>query len=985
MSIIHFAGHVKPWDQYRFSDGTVWNRSLSDDTAALHNAWWRIYDDLVKKWMDEDLQQRKVAESSKPQAHRSRRDNAGSSSSTEAGFPVDVSSSNENQDPSQKYYPYYEEKSGGCGGSGGGNTDVRNSSSSDSNRQDVSYQASHSEFHPQHTDNNDHQRMGSVEHPIHNDNRDQQHQHHHHYHEHHSITDHNCDYQQSRVEHYNSNVVSDGGGSRTSHQEHQSSGYRYDPPNHHVSGSEFHQSSVDFVPNSDGQGSNQHRSIYQHQNYQQWQYRNENVSTFDDLLPLHAEHKYIPPIPYYTESNPIQVSHSYDNWYKQSYEPPQQPYSENKDQHDAHRHQNSSFHQHQNDACHHQSSSFNQHHHHSPSSNQVPHQQLSQQQEQFYHDRTSQYQEHQKDHFNHNTTEHNSQSQRYHQHHDQHDSYVGHSLPHKEHHQDRYAPYHQTHQTHYQHQEYHQNHDSQTVEYQQDQQQHEHKRRPPNFQNAVEQDSSSRIHKPENSGSSIANKGGRDLSIKLIPKTDNSQSPRSLANNSQDARKTETGSSSRPSIVTGSVTKELSSSSSCDEDSESQTESSSEDGMVSTPFTDFEDDNEASEIPLEFKTSRYDWNWTEATPPSLNKRSSRSRMNSTVSLTGLTNSGEEMNAFYVVIPKDAEVFDEMFGTTVNSRELARVDKNGIPLALKTRLGKLGEIELVAGNVLMTLMNKSTLCNILSVTSFAGSNKSSRASTPVPSATRRRLSSITPRSSMVDLASLATGLEEIVDSPDKANDISEEAVPKDKKKPKKKSKKSISSKKKRNATEAEIAASVDAVETTVAKESIGEAKTESLSIPAVQTQNPQIEPESVNDCSAEVLSQVDIQTTLPLPTVRKQPSYANVVTKGANVITPPLSPESAKKEPAYSGILVVEPREFPLARYLGGAMEMPIRHTPDASAAKSATIKPEHRHAVQLLTAELKSRTKTIQTLEQKVKSLQCEKQKILEGGNEGGV
>ncbi|KAI8616151.1 nucleotide-diphospho-sugar transferase [Chytriomyces sp. MP71] len=54
MTIIHFAGHDKPWNQSRFTDGTVWSRSLSPEIVTLHNAWWKARDGLSLKWQEED-------------------------------------------------------------------------------------------------------------------------------------------------------------------------------------------------------------------------------------------------------------------------------------------------------------------------------------------------------------------------------------------------------------------------------------------------------------------------------------------------------------------------------------------------------------------------------------------------------------------------------------------------------------------------------------------------------------------------------------------------------------------------------------------------------------------------------------------------------------------------------------------------------------------------------------------------------------------
>ncbi|KAJ3027831.1 UNVERIFIED_CONTAM: glycogenin glucosyltransferase [Siphonaria sp. JEL0065] len=485
--------------------------------------------------------------------------------------------------------------------------------------------------------------------------------------------------------------------------------------------------------------------------------------------------------------------------------------------------------------------------------------------------------------------------------------------------------------------------------------------------------------------------------------------------------KANASSSSSPNATNSS-----SSTDSSEYDSESQTGDS--ENMVSSPGMEenyFDDDNDDSGIPLEFKTSRYDWNWTESMPPSLSKRSSRSRMNSTVSVPGLA-TPEDANAFYVVVPKDADVFDEMFGTAVNSRELARVDKNGIPLALKTKLSKLGEIELVAGNVMLTLMNKSTLCNILSVTSFqSGSANSSRASTPVPSGSRRRLSSaVTPRSSMTNLSSLVASATDVVSETAPAKNasatVAEPKIEKKKKRHRKKSSKSSLGKEKEKAMDGKKSSSqIDSNATSIITPSSHEPKPVASTVEPVKDtvvvgdtavvpskpEDPISSPVIVGSRNESAPS-FDTPTSSPAHEVRNlsspsttasksQFSYASVVSKNkVETTTPPSSPESKKKAatrtgsfviPTYTigetGIAALQPQEFPLARYLGGAVvpEIPIT-TPAATNTgnKATSIKPEHRHAVQLLTSELKSRTKTIQTLEQKVKVLQSEKAKILE-------
>ncbi|KAJ3115426.1 Lanosterol synthase (Oxidosqualene--lanosterol cyclase) [Phlyctochytrium bullatum] len=54
VAIVHFAGHTKPWKLGRFSDGTVIQGGMGDETANLHNLWWRYYDSVQGKFKAED-------------------------------------------------------------------------------------------------------------------------------------------------------------------------------------------------------------------------------------------------------------------------------------------------------------------------------------------------------------------------------------------------------------------------------------------------------------------------------------------------------------------------------------------------------------------------------------------------------------------------------------------------------------------------------------------------------------------------------------------------------------------------------------------------------------------------------------------------------------------------------------------------------------------------------------------------------------------
>ncbi|KAJ3292135.1 glycogenin glucosyltransferase [Rhizoclosmatium sp. JEL0117] len=825
MSVIHFAGHVKPWDQYRFSDGTVWNRSMSDDTAELHNAWWRVYDDLVKQWVKEDEEQKRIADISKPKATTSKSQESGKFKNEHSSRNDGGSSSNE---ANAEYYPYYEDKSRGfVGGDGSApplphrfghssssNNDYHQTSSIHSNLQNTSSHEQQRYSHPQHH-HYQHQNQGDYNNQHHhrsnenNDqNRGQKHVHensnqtyfkqprsedsfnhqggqwkaenhssgdkytmndsNNHQHQHHQVDNRNGGHAENWMEGYQAQEnrnASNTDHQDSSHHDHQHNeqqnlgNNRFD----HYYERVWNQHLVHNEPKSN----NQNHGYQQHNNYQPEYYhweqpRNENVSTFDDLLPVqsnyHQHQQHMPPIPYYTESNPIQVTHSYDNWYKQSSEPEKRsgshqsydswyhspPKEHHSHQSQQYEHHEQHHHDHQHQPHHHQNhhhSSYNAHQQHHANYEYHNNQQHSghrsaqghnhshqHQNDSHEHQHQHHHQNHQPEQWNHNNQQHSHGSeQQYQQHHSSQNLNYNH-IHHQHHHHDS-QPYHQQHQQHHQHEqhqtqhhfenhhnpEHHQHHipNQSTGSFNQDQttshsQQHHH-----NHHHHGNQEFGN-VPKFV-AASAVAAELTADFPADVIPKQHQSY---------------------------GSESEERSSDYESITDDQNSSDFFEKDETVPYLFDD--EDETSAGIPQEFKTSRYEWNWSEATPPSLSKRTSRARMDSVSSLTGAGLVGDAQ-VFYVVVPKDADVFDELMGATVNSRELARVDKNGIPLALKARLGKLGEIEVAASNVMMTVMNTSTLCNILSVTVYSDSAKSSRASTPAAIGSRRRMSDATIRS------------------------------------------------------------------------------------------------------------------------------------------------------------------------------------------------------------------------------------------------
>ncbi|KAJ1559925.1 hypothetical protein HK405_008855 [Cladochytrium tenue] len=64
ISIVHFAGTIKPWNLTRFADGTVMNHNMPNDAVTLYNLWWAVYDSYMAQIKAEDAQDRAIKESS---------------------------------------------------------------------------------------------------------------------------------------------------------------------------------------------------------------------------------------------------------------------------------------------------------------------------------------------------------------------------------------------------------------------------------------------------------------------------------------------------------------------------------------------------------------------------------------------------------------------------------------------------------------------------------------------------------------------------------------------------------------------------------------------------------------------------------------------------------------------------------------------------------------------------------------------------------
>ncbi|KAJ3235487.1 hypothetical protein HDU78_005152 [Chytriomyces hyalinus] len=91
INILHFAGFSKPWDQQRFSDGSVWNTEESSDTISFYDIWWNAYDDLKMKWKleDADAENRRVEHARK--MHESRASTPTHSSTSKQKDPTHYS------------------------------------------------------------------------------------------------------------------------------------------------------------------------------------------------------------------------------------------------------------------------------------------------------------------------------------------------------------------------------------------------------------------------------------------------------------------------------------------------------------------------------------------------------------------------------------------------------------------------------------------------------------------------------------------------------------------------------------------------------------------------------------------------------------------------------------------------------------------------------------------------------------------------------
>ncbi|KAI8838054.1 hypothetical protein BJ741DRAFT_150823 [Chytriomyces cf. hyalinus JEL632] len=116
----------------------------------------------------------------------------------------------------------------------------------------------------------------------------------------------------------------------------------------------------------------------------------------------------------------------------------------------------------------------------------------------------------------------------------------------------------------------------------------------------------------------------------------------------------------------------------------------SEDFLQITSF-----DRKPDDVSFDFNSLRYEWP-SEDLP--LSRKSSR---------LSLSSMRQPTQVFYVVVPKDADMFDAMLGEGSRgcSRELARVDRSGVPTILRQRFGKVGQsVELVATNVRLHIIS-----------------------------------------------------------------------------------------------------------------------------------------------------------------------------------------------------------------------------------------------------------------------------------------
>ncbi|KAJ3407087.1 Multifunctional pyrimidine synthesis protein CAD [Chytriomyces hyalinus] len=153
-------------------------------------------------------------------------------------------------------------------------------------------------------------------------------------------------------------------------------------------------------------------------------------------------------------------------------------------------------------------------------------------------------------------------------------------------------------------------------------------------------------------------------------------------------------------------------------------------------------DQKHYDASFDFNSLRYEWP-SEALPSSLSRKSSR---------LSLSSMRQPTEVFYVVVPKDADMFDAVLGEGSRgcSRELARVDRSGVPTILRQRFEKAGQsVELVATNVRLLIIYNDSHTNAQNSPASQSVAFDSDLASPIEfSPTKTRDSTPTPRLSTV---------------------------------------------------------------------------------------------------------------------------------------------------------------------------------------------------------------------------------------------
>ncbi|KAJ3393547.1 hypothetical protein HDU84_001677 [Entophlyctis sp. JEL0112] len=651
IAIVHFAGHDKPWNQARFSDGTVWNRSLPNEIAQLHNSWWQIYDSQQNVWKDEDKKQAIHGESRKLK------------SISDSYPPISGNEDKKGANPPESEQFWMRNNFG------------IDSSQPSSGEQFRSY-GEHAHGSPY--------RATENQSPNSNGIRSQ----------------------------YSENTVVFGTADRTGETEnfsgqlHRSAEYDSFPKQfqetNNAPTSDYR--SYDNVARS-FEGANppiteEHVNTtgnsfnyFENKSFE----RRDDVSTFHDLLlPPGSKFPRAPlvNVPYYTAENPIQVHHVYDNWYKQNeseeteFRVPEKDQPRDKFDEQPLRSQAS------------QNSIVSREYEHKV----------------FSRERESIDRDHGVNSNRGNLTEQNLEFNS--------PKYESQSVIYDNDWSDNMSVHNTANHTWAQ--KFRDG--APTGEFVDFHHQTNHFERSHVAGFASEEYDHHSDHARWYSGSS-----------EIMPVyVDNLETADTSTLSAEQSRQHQHAlfKFSRSRQTQGQNYKSSSSQSSIEYSNTSRgfSRQPSSESLNSAYFREDES--------FDFQTNRYEWS-QESLPPSLQKRSSQRGARSRKGSIGSATSG---GVFYVVVPKDADMFDEMFGAhDGSSRELARVDRYGVPLSLKAKLSKFGDIEVVASNVTLTVINKSTLCNILCVTMYPESASSSRVPTPVPS----RMSFFPPRLSVFD--------------------------------------------------------------------------------------------------------------------------------------------------------------------------------------------------------------------------------------------